>query len=242
MRLFDNSVSNQTATLPQMPEVEGFNKENLLQFEKESLGFYISGHPLDSYNEILEKLTNADAVSIKEMNVGTMVWIGGIVRNIIVIKTKRDEQMAFVLLEELKGIIELTVFASVYKDFHGILIEDTPLLIKGRVENNKRDQKITKIIVDTKKQMDNAEETCKGRVDFNLNMDKTDKKKLNELKDILKCHSGLCKAYLKLNYKNRVEAVISLPKSLKVKPGSALTKDVTELLGSNAIKSTINQL
>mmetsp|Transcript_22468 Transcript_22468/g.10801 ORF Transcript_22468/g.10801 Transcript_22468/m.10801 type:complete len:1124 (+) Transcript_22468:87-3458(+) len=242
MRLFDNSVSNQTATLPQMPEVEGFNKENLLQFEKESLGFYISGHPLDSYNEILEKLTNADAVSIKEMNVGTMVWIGGIVRNIKVIKTKRDEQMAFVLLEELKGIIELTVFASVYNDFHGLLIEDTPLLIKGRVENNKRDQKITKIIVDTIIHMDNAEETCIVRVDFNLNMDKTDKKKLNELKDILKCHSGLCKAYLKLNYKNRVEAVISLPKSLKVKPGSALTKDVTELLGSNAIKSTINQL
>ncbi len=87
--LFDLQADQPAFNLPSMSEIDEWDEKELLAFEKESLGFYITGHPLSEYEDILEKFTNTNSSTLKEQNDGDDVRIGGMIRNTKIIKTKR---------------------------------------------------------------------------------------------------------------------------------------------------------
>ncbi len=234
MSLFDTVESNQAINLPAMPQIEEFSERKRLAFEKESLGFYISGHPLNRYEDILDKFTNANAISVKELKDGGAVRIGGIVTNTKVIKTKRGDLMAFVTIEDMHGLVEATVFSSAYNLVSDILFEDNPVIIEGRVQ---KDEQSVKILAETIVPLDKAEETWTTKIHFNMEMSRADRKLLLNLKDILKNHPGTCEAFIHILSSEKIETIIELPGTLKVKAGLPLTRDVNALLGHNAVET-----
>jgi DNA polymerase III subunit alpha len=235
MRLFDMGENKQSINMPVLPPIEEFDERKRLVFEKESLGFYISGHPLNRYEDLLSKFTNTNAVLINEIKDGEVVRIGGIVTSTKVIRTKKGELMAFVMIEDMHGFVEAVVFSSIYSLISDQLFEDNPVIIEGRVQ---KDEKSAKIIAETIVPVDKAENTWTASIQFNLEMSRTDKKLLSDLKGILKKHPGSSKAYILMRDDENVETTIELPDDMKLTAGKSLTHEVKALLGYNAIETT----
>jgi len=230
--LFDGAINPQVINAPAFPEIEEWSENQRLAFEKESLGFYISGHPLKRYEDLLDKFTNANAISIKELKNGGAVRIGGLIRSTKIIKTKRGDLMAFVTIEDLHGAVEATVFSRVYATVTDLLIEDNPVLIQGQVQ---KDEQSVKILAEKVVAMDKAEDTWTASIHFNLEISSTDREALAKLHDILQRHPGGCRAYLHLRSPENTDSIVALPDSLKLKAGGSLIREVNELLGYNAV-------
>ncbi len=232
--LFDLQENQQAINLPPVPEIDEWEKKQLLTFEKESLGFYITGHPLDGYEELLEKFTNVNSIVLKEKNDGETIRVGGIVRDTKIIKTKKGDLMAFVNLEDLHGSVEVTVFSSLYIKIYDLLVEDTPLLVQGQLQ---KDENYIKILAATIIPMDKAEEVWTTSIHLNIDITLTEKSLLLELNDILKKHPGSCKAYIHLRNPDKTETIIALSDSVKLKAGLGLAREVNKFLGYDGVET-----
>jgi DNA polymerase-3 subunit alpha len=234
MRLFDINDDQPSINAPALPEIGEWDEKQFLAFEKESLGFYLSGHPLTRFEDILDKYTNADALSIKELSDGGVVRIGGMVQSTRTIKTKKGDWMAFVNLEDMHGTVEAIVFARLFDKTRDLLVEDKPLLIQGQVQ---KDEKSIKILADEVIPIDKAEETWTASVHFNLELSRTDREILTDLHAILERYPGGCKAFLHLRDADRTDSIIALPERLRLKAGGALMREVNGLLGYRAVET-----
>ena len=135
----ESSQENYKDELPNVPE---FENRFLLDKEKEYLGIYVSGHPLDEYNEVLSKyISNStldfafeeeDFSNPNKITDGTEVIVGGIVTAVKKHSTKSNQQMAFVTLEDLYGTIDIIVFPAIYTNVSAFLTENNIILVKGR--------------------------------------------------------------------------------------------------------------
>ena len=234
MGLFDLGDNQLSINAPVLPEIGEWDGKQFLIFEKESVGFYLSGHPLTRYEEVLDKFTNANAISIKELKDGGVVRIGGLVRSTKNIKTKKGELMAFVTIEDMHGSVEVIVFSRVFSDVRDLLEEDRPVLVQGQVQ---KDEKSVKILADMVIPINKAEETWAASVHFNLEISRTDREGLEKLHTILKRHSGLCPAFLHLRSSDNADSIIALPDVFKLKAGGALTREVNGFLGYHAVET-----
>jgi len=234
MGLFDIGDQKQAINTPELPQVGEWEEKQLLTYEKEALGFYITGHPLTRYEAVLEKFSNADAVTIMEQSDGAAIRIGGMVSNVKVIKTKRGDLMAFVMLEDMHGSFEVIVFSSVYESVNHYLINDAPLLVEGRIQ---KDEKALKIIAGTIIPMDKAEETWTASIHIHLETSGTNREILVDLRGILQRHSGTCPSYIHLHAQDKTETIIVLSDELKLKAGKKLKREINRLLGYDAVKT-----
>ena len=123
------------------PEVGEYTKEELLVFEKEILGVYISGHPLEDYKDVWQKTVTATASDFivdeeaggARVTDGARVVIGGLVAGKTVKTTRTNQLMAFITLEDLMGAVEVIIFPKDYEANRELFVEDAKLFIRGRV-------------------------------------------------------------------------------------------------------------
>src|SRR4030043_2099168 len=120
-----------------------WKEEELLKYEKEALGFYITGHPLIKYSGYLEKIGTKKASELEEIPDGQEIKIGGILRSIKKIQTRsKAEIMAYFTLEDPEGNIEVIVFPDLYRASQTLLQKDNLLLVKGTVDKTEKGTKI----------------------------------------------------------------------------------------------------
>ena len=117
-----------------IPDAPPWSEAERLLFEKESLGFFISGHPLERFREEIAQWASATTGTLAQTPVGTEATVGGIVTALRLIKTKKGDRMASFLLEDLEGSVETLVFPEAYKKAAGRLADDQVVLVKGRAE------------------------------------------------------------------------------------------------------------
>ena len=137
-----------------MPQVEEYPKEIILTFEKEVLGIYLSGHPLERYRNMMEKMISAktsdfqpdDETGIPEVYDNQKVIVGGMITDKTIKYTKNNKVMAFLTVEDLVGTVEVVVFPRDYEKCQMFLNEDARLLIQGRV--SAEDDKASKLILE----------------------------------------------------------------------------------------------
>jgi DNA polymerase III subunit alpha len=121
-----------------------FEKGELLRLEKESLGLYVSEHPLSAIRDQLRRRTDCTLVELERRREGETVLAGGMVAGVRTTMTKKGEPMAFVQLEDVTGSIEVVVFNSTYAAARGLLVEDAVLVVKGRVDHKQQGE--TKLV------------------------------------------------------------------------------------------------
>lgn len=143
-----------------MPQVEEYDKDMLLAFEKEVLGIYLSGHPLEQCREMMEKMITArttdfqiseetDAPKVRD---GQKVIIGGMITDKTIKYTKNNKVMAFLTVEDLVGTVEVVVFPRDYEKWSGLLEEEARIFIQGRVSGE--DEKASKLILEKARSFD----------------------------------------------------------------------------------------
>lgn len=137
----------------QYPPIQEFEKRHILAMEKEMTGLYLSGHPLEEYEETLKKSTSvniSDIVTSEPLGDGIIaesmvkdgnkVIIGGIITEVTKKFTKNNDMMAFIAVEDLYGTIEVIVFPKVFQRYKNLVNEDNMILIKGRLSIREDEQ------------------------------------------------------------------------------------------------------
>jgi DNA polymerase-3 subunit alpha len=115
-----------------------------------------------------------------------------------------------------------------------LLTDDRPVLIQGQLQ---KDENSVKILADTIIPIDEAEETWTASIHFNLDITRTQRELLVELKEILKNHPGSCRAYIHLRNPDKTETIVALSNAIKLKAGLHLTREVNRFLGYDAIET-----
>ncbi len=125
-----------------MPDVSEFDKQTLLAYEKEVLGIYLSGHPLESYRTVMEKMISAKTTDfqpdedsgIPKITDGQKVIVGGMITDKTIKYTKNNKVMAFFTLEDLVGTLEIVVFPRDYEKWQRYLEMDAKIFVQGHVD------------------------------------------------------------------------------------------------------------
>ena len=233
--LFDlGPTSSAPINLPPLPDLPEWDDRQRLAYEKAALGFYISGHPLGRFSALIDKFGTADAETIQETADGAAVRMGGLVSAIKVFRTKKGDLMGFVTLEDLKGTVEVVVFPNVYAQVADLLVEDNAVIVQGQIQ---KDENTAKLIADQVVAMEKAEETWTATVHIHLDVDKADRKFLQELRRVLSNNAGSCQAFVHLTQQNMFETVLKLPEDLRCKAGGALRREVKTLAGYDAVNT-----
>ncbi len=128
-------------------DIEELSKEELLLFEKELLGFYLTEHPLAEKIEKLEKRVTHRVLNLTPSR--NQVIIGGLITSVKKITTKStNNEMAFVKIDDMTGTVELVVFPTIYQKSKNLWIRDKAILVKGKV--NEREERLSVIVDDAK--------------------------------------------------------------------------------------------
>jgi DNA polymerase-3 subunit alpha len=187
------------------PEIKEFEKKYLLAMEKEMTGLYLSGHPLEEYEESLNTQTNTRiseiivgevldegvAVEAARIKDGDRVIIGGLISEITRKVTKNNDMMAFIRLEDMYGSIEVIIFPKVLKNFKELITEDNVIIINGRV--NLREEEQPKILCESIEPLTKLSEE---KVYILIDEEKLRKEAFEKIKNMLIRHRGNQPVYI----------------------------------------------
>ncbi len=218
-----------------LPDVGEYSKELLLGFEKEVLGIYVSGHPLEEYEQTWRKhitRTTADFLldeETGEMNVRDQerVTIGGMISDKKIKYTRNDKVMAFLTLEDLVGTVEVVVFPKVYEQESAKLTEDSKVFIKGRA--SAEEDRDGKLICESIQAFDDIRKTLWIKFPTKEAYEKTEK----ALLELLAQSDGNDGVVI---YVENPKAKKALPPNRNVKADKELVSRLSELYGESNIR------
>ncbi|MEZ4820192.1 MAG: DNA polymerase III subunit alpha [Bdellovibrionota bacterium] len=220
------------ATLP-MPEsknqdVAEWDEATKLQFEKDSVGFYISGHPLLKYEEFLQLYTNTTTATLHEKKNQSVVRLGGAIASCKEITTKKGKRMAFINFEDLHGNTEMVLFPQTFEKTHHLLSEEKPVFVVGKVDIQE-DQ--AKILVDEMCFLDEAPSLFDGHVHIEVDALEVKQEQLQELKNILPSIKGSCPVYLHMDIPGQFKTVLPLDDAYRINPSLDSFHKIREQIG-----------
>jgi DNA polymerase-3 subunit alpha len=226
------------------PEVaEPWSRNEKLKREKGTLGFYISGHPLDTYREELKRFCNGNTSTLSNVSEGTQVTLGGMVEDYRERNTKSGGKMAFFFLDDPFGRIEVIVRQRAVEQFRELLSGDQPLLLTGTVRADREGggggggggdddgnaQPEVKLMLDDAALLVQAFRAKTRAVRVRVHVDRCDKNKLVELRRALEAHPGRCPVVVQLF---STEWRVSLGSGkLMVEPSEAMLGSLERLFG-----------
>ena len=218
-----------------LPNVGEYEKETMLAFEKEVLGIYISGHPMQEYEAKWRKNISATTLDFQideetgrtKVREGAREIVGGMITSKTIKHTKNSKTMAFITIEDLLGTVEVVVFPKDYDKNRAYLNEDTKVFVKGRV--SEEDDNASKLICEAIIPFEQT--TCDLWIQF---PDKAaffaEEKKLYE---ILKLSEGKDSVVI---YCAKEKLMKRLPQNRNVHVDSELLSELTKYYGNSRIK------
>jgi DNA polymerase-3 subunit alpha len=213
-----------TIVLPDIPEWE---QKTLLAAEKETVGFYLTGHPLDQYRGELKELTDGDLATLTaEIVEERLVRVGGLIRAYKDHKSKKGDRMAFVTIEDLTGSIEVVVFPTTFAESGHLLTTDEPLIIQGKLQ---QDDRGAKIIADTVDSLSDARKKFTEGATLLLDGDQLSRSGCEALKKTLQEFYGDCPVVMTIHFAKRGEVDIDIPKDMTIKPCMELRQRINQL-------------
>jgi len=220
----------EASTAEKFPQIEEASRERKLSWEKELLGLYVSGHPLEKYRYTIAHYTTNSIRDLKEMRDNNNVRIIGIISNFTLKRDRKGKGMAFFTLEDLESEIEVIAFSSLYEECSSYLRKDEVVLVKGRLDTAAQSPKvIAEKITPFSKVKD-----VSHNLHIKIREGKSKEETLKRLREILSSHKGKHTVYLHLT-DPKGKKVIVKSKSIKVDFSDALISEVEDLLGERSI-------
>ena len=219
------------------PSVQPWNDKVLLQLERETLGFYVTGHPLDRYASELSLYASDTSASITQLSHGAEVALAGIVAAIRERPVKSGGRMAFITLEDKMGQLEAVCFTRVFGEYEEIIKSGEPLLFRGRVsiegEEAARTHRIRteEVVILTEVRAEKV-----GHVLVEVRCDHSEKGDLDLLAGLLRAHPGDCKTYLRLLFSAAGRATLRLPEEFRIAPTDEFITEANRLFGDDSVK------
>jgi DNA polymerase-3 subunit alpha len=234
--LFGAPAEERPAALPRAPAAppaHSWSRPERLAHEKEALGFYITGHPLDSWAAEIALYANATTARIAHLKPGTEVKIGGIITALRERITRKGEKMANLTLEDLEGTVDVTVFSRTFLECRDTLASTEPVFLLGRVEAG---EQAARVIAEEVFRMENVRDRLARSVHFQVLLDRLDDADVAELRKTILRHAGDKKGYLHLVRPGDYEAIIALPDGVGVAPSLELAHALRGRFGYDVLR------
>ena len=221
-----------------------FEPEILMRLEKETLGLYVSSHPLRDLQPQLEAVAAQSTAALKEARDRASVTIGGLVTTVKRLTTKKGDVMAFVTVEDLEGSVEVVVFSDLFSRCRELLVEDRVVVIRGKVDH--KDEGDVKIVAADIEELRAAppsggggsgDAAPDGRTQLTLRLELANIKPelLVNMKDICRSNPGGVPVILSMRTDDGVRK-LQLGQEFRVEPGSDFIKGMKSLLGADGVQ------
>ena len=231
--LFGGSQLEPPAIPAEIQEMREWDESLFLSYEKDALGFYITGHPLAHFGSRLKRLVSHSISQLdEEKDFGRDIKVAGIISSLKSLKTKKDERMATFILEDLSGRIEVVVFPDSYKKFYDCLREDSLVWVRGRFlgEGESRRIHLLEILP-----LAEAFQKQAKRVILRIFLPGIEETIFEELKNMLAKHQGQCPLLFELETPHSYRMVVRSVDIQGVSPSEEMTKNIENLLGENSV-------
>jgi DNA polymerase-3 subunit alpha len=206
-----------------------FEKPDLLRLEKETLGLYVSEHPLSSLRTELRAKTDATIAELERRRDGENVVVGGIVSEVRQLTTKRGEQMVFLRLDDVTGGIDVVVFAAAYAASSDLCTADRIVIVKGRVDHKEGE---TKLIAQELSAFESVQ--AKRTVRLRIDASKTPAGIIDDLKTLLREFPGESQVFVDC-VTSQGPIALRLGPGFRVQPDPDFYAEVRALLGESAL-------
>lgn len=229
--LQDSQASQQDHALPNTPEWE---ESLLLAHEKETLGFYITGHPLAKYANDLKELSTATTESLSERDSGVEVVFGGILTLVKNLKTRKGDRMAVIQLEDLTGSVEAVLFPEPFQRFEKLLEPEAALVVKGALDVE--DSGVRKIRISEVQKLEGIRERMAKSVTIHINIERASLETAERLQRVLDGHPGEASVIFELEQPKAYLVTLRPHQLVKVKISSQLVQQVEGLCGAGSVR------
>ena len=241
--LFFTTPKRSQITYP--TNIDYWNSEEVLDNEKQLLGFYISGHPLDRFKNEIGLYTDTTTEMFQDKNDKDKIKMAGVIVSKQKKMTKKGKPMAFFELEDHVGNIEIVIWPATYNDTLADILETThPVIVTGRVSiknYNKNNDEEQIFVADNVELLSEVRSKKITNVSIQLNADEIEEEDIRALSIILEKHPGDCSVILNLTFsftKERARITLKDDNSslIKVEPSDELNNEISARFGGNSVR------
>lgn len=217
-------------------EVSEFDKKILLSMEKEAIGFYISGHPLDEYKDFILKNTNINSEEVGEITEENFVddrklyKYCGIISSIKVVSTKKNQLMAFLAVEDIYSSVEVIVFPNLYEEKIDILSEDGIYIFSGRLSVSEEEK--TKIIAENIEEVNKENDDSQKKLYIRVKDFKNNKETVNQIENIVSGYTG----NLQILYYDETTKKVIIADRQKIPMENEIISKITSIAGEENVR------
>jgi len=216
----------------ELADVGEWEQGEKLKREKEALGFYITGHPLDEYKRETGIFATNTVEGILNLKEKAEVKAAGVIENLKMKRTKRGDSMAILDLEDQTGSIEVVIFPDVYTNYSVFLKREDPLLISGTAEVNENS---SKIIAKEIEPLETLRLKAIKAIELPLNHETASRHLLEEIRDLFFRYPGECSVLFRMDIGDGKEILIAPNNHYRVSPVSEMLKELEALTGQSVI-------
>ncbi len=217
---------------PELEEAPAWGNMDLLNREREYIGFYLTGHPLEGYEEQIKTFSNIDLVDLSSIRDEQDAKTAGIISSMKIHYDRRNNQMAFFTLNGLQGEVECLVFADPYSQYKQYLNNDGLVFVEGKI--SKRSEDDVKILVNRLVPIDEAQNEYAREVHVRFNPEEFATGQLDDVAQLSKRYAGTCHLVFHLSGANSVEKIIHA-KTVRVSANRAFINTLRETFGKDQV-------
>ena len=229
--LFGKGGEQEPVTLRE--PVEEWPQKDLLKFEKEALGFYITAHPLDKYDAELRRVSRLSTADLPSAPDGSKVSVAGVVQAVKLKNNKAGKRYATFSLEDREGAVECIAWPETYQKCEAVIMGDEPVVAKGKLDV---DDERAQIILDELRPLNLALTDAVREVRIRTVRSRIANGELARLKELLRRHNGNALTYLHVGLDEGGEAVFLLGDGYRVAPTEAFIAEIEQLIAPNSVQ------
>jgi len=216
-----------------VPDVPEWDERTRLTYEKATLGFYVSGHPLESYRELLADFASHTTVSLRVLDSGSEVAVGGVISDLRRRKSKKGDWWATFQVEDMEGQIEVLLFPKSYQKCEKELEPDLAAMIFGRFESE--DERL-RLIAEDVCPLDRLRERKVDAIQVRVDATMLDDDLVAGMVAACDAHRGDVQIYLEVARPGNYRMIALAESSLRVRPSREFTQKLERLIGPDRIR------
>ncbi len=225
---------------PKLPDIEEWEDNILLGMEKESLGFYITGHPLDKYKTTINKYASVNSITIQDVADKKMIRMGGTIKALKIHKTKKGDMMAFSAIEDQSGSIETVVFPNLYAKTHMLIANEEIVILEAEIQKK---ENLVKLIADKIIPVEQASQEWTNGVLISVDAQTATVETLDQIKTIVERYPGDCATCIKIDISQGKEdqdlppVLVKFSDEYSTASDPFFFKEIEALIGEGAIET-----
>lgn len=230
LNMFTSLSSNDSATgsLFEFPDIDEWDDRERLRKEKEALGFYITGHPLDGFHNEVKRFATCTIQDLLGLKDRSPVIVAGVVENLRLKRTKKGDKMALLNLEDQTGSTQVIIFPDLVNRYLPLLKGDEPLLITGTAEVNDNS---SKIIAQEIVSIESMRQKSIKAIELGFNEAAVSKGLLAEIKDVFFRYPGECSVLFRVYMNQGREVIIKAHDHYNVFPCDEMIEEIEGIIG-----------